>query len=73
MTQTTLQKLLSDKAVPYPVISEATGAEINSIHKWKRGVNFPHKQHADKLIRLFREKGYRLDYNGIYEQLEVVA
>ena len=47
-------------------ICEHLTIDRTTVYSWKKGVSYPNKDNADKLIRLFRARGVELDYNQIY-------
>lgn len=63
MSSTKLQRLLID-ASPSRVAREV-GCARQAVYRWRGGLSFPQRQHAERLIDFFGSE--RLDFNGCYQ------
>lgn len=70
-TCTVFQGYLLKRTIPWPVISQRLGVDRTAPSKWARGVIYPNKPNADELIRLFGEYGIELDYNDLYQIIQM--
>lgn len=64
MKITSLQLLLLNQSEPIKAVRQALGVERTVIWQWKRGVSFPNRLNAEKLIDFYGPA--RLDYNGCF-------
>ena len=70
-TCTVFQSYLLKRTIPWPVISQRLGVDRTAPSKWARGVIFPNKPNADELIKLFSDYGVELDYNDLYQAIQM--
>ena len=64
---TPLQGLLRAHSVRNAEICKRLNIDRTTVYSWRKGERYPNKENADRLIELFREYGYELDYNQIYQ------
>lgn len=63
---TPFQGWLRSDSITSKEICEHLTIDRTTVYSWKKGVSYPNKDNADKLISLFRARGIELDYNQIY-------
>ncbi len=59
------------RTIPWPVITKRLGVDRTAPAKWARGVIYPNKPNADELIKLFDDYGVALDYNDLYQAVQM--
>lgn len=64
---TVFQDHLKKRSIPWLDIRQRLRVHRTAPSQWARGVIFPNKPNADALIKLFAERGIKLDYNDIYQ------
>ena len=64
--RTPFQQALIEVPQLYRTMRERLALDRTTAFNWRRGVTFPNKQNADRIIALFAEFGIGIDYNGIY-------
>ncbi len=65
--ETNFQQYLLKRVISWKTISQELNIDTSLPCKWAHGTLYPARTTALRIMRLFKEHGYDLDYNDLYQ------